>query len=136
MKSDPMLPELSSVNSTFGSTVPPVWVSGDWSIVVIWANAGCVERLAANPTARRRVIRTARLRFMAAPWGALERPHHGLNDGYGVARSDGPRRDAIVDGGRGRVRVGRPGLVGPFEGERPRGEGRSAGVGHAAARSR
>src|SRR6266849_10924802 len=63
----------------------------------------------------------------------VERPHQGLNDRNRVARSDGLRRNAVMEGRRRAMGVRRAGLVGALSGQGRRGKGRRAEVDFASA---
>src|SRR5882762_6637084 len=80
----------------------------------------------------RRLIRTTWLRFMVMlplrRRALVERPHQGLNDRNRVARSDGLRRNAVMEGRQRAVGVRRPGLVGALSGQGRRGNARRAEV--------
>src|SRR5437879_2098917 len=66
----------------------------------------------------------------------VERPHQGLNDRNRVTRSDGLRRNAVMDGRYRGMGVRRPGLVGALPGQCRRGKRRRADVGGVAAAGR
>src|SRR5215471_11393073 len=97
-----MLPESSSVNSRFGSTLEPLAeASGTFEMSVVAADAA--PTIIAPMTAWRiaclgkdGVLTMGSLSSRASLRSLLLAADHRLHDGYGIARPLGAHRDAIV----------------------------------------
>src|SRR5689334_5306755 len=117
-KSQPMLPELSRVNRTFGGSGAPE-ASGVLEMLTVPANAGAAARPARTEHAASRLARLTDLKFMRLSllvFRTSEDAHHRLHDGDGVARTDRASGQPVVDLGRPRHEI-RLALVDAFAGE-------------------